>query len=330
MLENVGRKVALIVLLLLVSFGLIFYPDQPFRLGLDLQGGTRIVYRFDFEAARARGEISASEDPSEILAQAKLILHNRVDPTGTREVTIRTEGSDRIVIELPGSAVETTSQVHTTLGRDIDAFAKDALVLTDGSGFSNSGVIEVGREQIRYERRDGNTLYDLKRHNSGPQEAHAAGDSLRLVNSDAIRAAIENLGELAFVLVAEDRDFSGSSTDLNSERSKLETWQAANAGVPAVAFNLVPPDQSGPDPSLRWYPTRFADGVGAPMAVLVPKTPAETIRGEDLQRIYYATDSFGYPAVGFEIRPERVEDFSNFTGDNLNRRMAIILNDEVR
>ncbi len=335
MLENVGRKVALIVLLLLVSFGLMLYPDQPFRLGLDLQGGTRIVYRFDFAAARARGEISANEDPDEILAQAKEILRNRVDPTGTKDITIRTEGSDRIVIELPGGAVESTSQVVTSLGQDIDTLSVDSLVLADGTGFSSSGVIQVGREQIRYERRDGNTLYDLKRHQNGAQEAHAAGASLRLVNSDAIRAAIENLGELAFVLVAEDQDFSGASTDLNKERTKLETWQAANAGVPVVAFNQVPPDQGGPDPSIRWYPTRFADEKGDPIfgqprAVLVPKTPTLNFRGEDLQRIYYASDDFGYPAVGFEIRPERIDDFADFTGDNLNRSMAIILNEEVR
>jgi SecD/SecF fusion protein len=330
MLENVGRKVALIVILLLVSIGLMVFPDQPFRLGLDLQGGTRIVYRFDFEGARQRGDISPSEDPAEILAQQREILRNRVDPTGIVDPTIRTEGSDRIVIELPGSAVESTSQVETTLAKDIDALADDSLVLANGNGFSSSGVIEVGREQIRYERRDGNTLYGLKRHNNGVQEAHATGQGVRLVNSDAIRAAIENLGELAFVLVAEDRDFSGKSTDLNSQRTKLETWQAANPGVPVVAFNLVPPDKDGPDPALRWYPTRFAEDVGPPMAVLAPKTPEETIRGEDLQRIYYATDSFGYPAVGFEVRPERVEDFADFTGDNVNRRMAIVLNDEVR
>src|SRR6185503_13520466 len=115
MLENVGRKVVLIVLLLLVSFWLMFYPDRPFRLGLDLQGGTRIVYRFDFEAARARGEISPNENSDEILAQAKQILSNRLDPTGTKEIPIRTEGTDRLVIELPGSAIETTSEIETTL-----------------------------------------------------------------------------------------------------------------------------------------------------------------------------------------------------------------------
>src|SRR5688572_4599312 len=99
MLENVGRKVVLIVILLLVSIGLMVVPDQPFRLGLDLEGGTRITYRFDFEAAIQRGEISATEDLGEILEQAKSIIKQRVDPTGAKEIPVRTEGKDRIIIE---------------------------------------------------------------------------------------------------------------------------------------------------------------------------------------------------------------------------------------
>jgi SecD/SecF fusion protein len=336
MLENVGRKLVLIALLLLVSVGLMVFPDQPFRLGLDLKGGTRLVYRFDFEAARERGEIGPNENTAEILAQTKVILGNRVDPTGTREVTVRTEGSDRIVIELPGrSAVEGTSEASSALGQGIDEYSRESLLLVDATGFSTSGVIEIGGEQIRYERREGNTLLDLKRHNNGKVEAHAEGAPVRLVNSDAIRAAIESLGELAFVLVAEDRDFAEASTDLNAERAKLEAWQTSNPDVPLVAFNREPPEEGGPDPSIRWYPTRFADDkgdpiFGPPMAVLVPRSKAETFSGEALQRIYYTNDRYGYPAVGFEIRPERVEDFADFTGDNLNRSMAIVLNDEVR
>jgi SecD/SecF fusion protein len=331
MLENVGRKVALILTLLLVSLALMLVPAQPFRLGLDLQGGTRIVYRFDFEAARAKGEIGANEDTAEILAQTVGILRNRVDPTGTLDATIRTEGQDRIVIELPGtSVIEGTAEAESTLSQGIDATSKETLVLADGTGFSNSGVIAIGEEQIRYERREGNTLYGLKRAHTGKPGAHAPGAAVRLVNSDTIRAAIENLGELAFVLLAEDRDFTGKGTDLNTESTKLSTWQAANPGVPVPVFNDVPPDKGGPDASIRWFPTRFAGEVGPPQATLVPTTPAQDLGGEALQRIYAASDDYGYPAVGFEIRPERTDDFADFTGDNVNRRMGIVLNEEIR
>src|SRR5262245_40477804 len=344
MLENVGRKIALIVILLLVSAGLMVVPGfmdpprRPFRLGLDLEGGTRIVYRFDFEVARSKGEIGANENTAEILQQTVGILRSRLDPTGTSEMTIRTESPDKVIIELPGTAAEGTSQAETKLAQDLEALSadpSDTITLVDGKGFSETGVIQIGVEQIRYGRRDGNVLHDLKRQNNGKVEKHASGDVVHLVNSDRIRAAIENLGELSFVLVAEDRDFTGKSNDLNGERTKLDAWTKSNSGVPVVAFNRVPLDQGGPDPLIRWYPTRFANEkgealVGAPMAVLAPQTKDRSFRGEDLKRIYNSQDGYGYPAVGFEIRDERIGDFASFTGDNLNRRMAIILNDEIR
>jgi SecD/SecF fusion protein len=336
MLENVGRKVVLIVVLLLVSIGLVLVPDQPFRLGLDLEGGTRITYKFDFEGARERGEIGAGEDPVEILEQSKAIISERVDPTGTKEIPVRTEGSDRIIIELPGNtAFEGTSAAESTLGAALEATTKTSLVLTDATGFSGSGVVEVGGEQIRYARRDGNTLHGLVRAKNGVQKAHAAGEPARLVNSDSIREAIENLGDLSFALVAEAQDLTGTDTDLAAERTKLDTWMAANPGARVVDFNQVPPESGGPHASIRWYPTRFGDEkgeayFGPPSPVLQPRTPAESIRGEDLQRIYNTSDRYGYPAVGFEVRPERIDDFADFTGDNLNRNMAIVLNGEIR
>ena len=39
MLENVGRKITLILVLLATSLLLLLVPDKPFNLGLDLQGG---------------------------------------------------------------------------------------------------------------------------------------------------------------------------------------------------------------------------------------------------------------------------------------------------
>ena len=39
----------------------VFLHRSPFRLGLDLQGGTRLVYHFDFEDALKKGQITATE-----------------------------------------------------------------------------------------------------------------------------------------------------------------------------------------------------------------------------------------------------------------------------
>ncbi len=332
MFENVGRKVALIGILLLVSLGLMLFRDQPFRLGLDLSGGTRLVYRFDFDAAQARGDISPNEDRGEILSQTVTILRNRVDPTGTLDPVIRTEGTDRVVIELPGNVGLGSTEAESPLAQAIDPISSGELVLQDASKFPLTGVVQIGNEQIRYEGREGNKLTSLKRGHNEKLEAHEAGALVLLVNADAIRAAIENLGELAFRLVAEPRDLTGTGTDLVSEAKKLEDWRTANPGLPVVSFNSVPPDKGGPIPALRWYPRRERkeDPVGPPQALFQPRTSAEDFRGEDLARVYYQYDDEGRPAVGFEIRNSRIGDFADFTGKNLNRQMAILLNEEIK
>jgi len=337
MLENVGRKVTLIVILLLVSIGLMVVPRfmdpprAPFQLGLDLKGGTRIVYRFDFDEARRTGQIGPNDSEAEILAQTVTILKKRIDPTGTREATVRTEMPNRIVIEIPGdSAIESSQQAQSQLVGALDATRSDLLVVVDAAGFSSSGVIEIGGEQVRFEAREGNTLKRLQRAYNGVQAQHAEGEAVRLVNSDSIRAALENLGELAFLIRAEDRDFVGAETDLTREQEKLQTWIEANPGVPVTAFNAVKPEQGGPDARIRWYPRRYGDEIGPAMPVLVPKTDLETFRGQDLARVFPTVGSLSYPAVGFEMRADRVGDFADFTGANVKRDMAILLNDEIR
>ncbi len=335
MLENVGRKVILIVVLLAVSLGLLLLQDRPFQLGLDLQGGTRLVYRFDFDAAIARGDLDANEDRAAVLAETVAITRNRVDPTGTLEPVIRTEGKDRMVIELPGTAGQGVVEAQSALAEPLDATQSGMLVLEDAKEFPLTGVVAIGEEEIRYEGRDGNRLLIEKRAHNGKSAAHENGASVRLVNADAIRAAIENLGELSFRLVAEDRHLRELGTDMATEEKKLRDWVAANPGVPIVAFNALPPEQGGPHAGLRWYPNHpegeddLRPEVDRAMAVMVP-APAEDFRGQDIARVHPSSDSLGYPAVGFEIRADRVGDFADFTGENEGRFMAIILNDEIR
>ncbi len=64
------------------------------KLGLDLQGGLRVEY----QAQQVGDKIPRPED-LEVIRQ---IIENRVNATGVSEPLVTTQGSDRIVIELPG------------------------------------------------------------------------------------------------------------------------------------------------------------------------------------------------------------------------------------
>ena len=66
MFEKPGRKVTLIFTLLLISLGFLTLKQPAFNLGLDLRGGTRLVYRFDFDGSKVeRLEQSGSNDTND-------------------------------------------------------------------------------------------------------------------------------------------------------------------------------------------------------------------------------------------------------------------------
>jgi preprotein translocase subunit SecD len=64
------------------------------KLGLDLRGGLRVEYQ-----AQPVGDKTPS--PAD-LAVIRTIIENRVNSTGVSEPVITTQGSDRVVVELPG------------------------------------------------------------------------------------------------------------------------------------------------------------------------------------------------------------------------------------
>jgi SecD/SecF fusion protein len=69
-----------------------------FRLGIDLAGGTNLVYQVDMAAATESGK-----DVDRSIDNMVGAIVRRVNPSGTEEVTVRRVGSDRIEIIIPGA-----------------------------------------------------------------------------------------------------------------------------------------------------------------------------------------------------------------------------------
>ena len=69
-----------------------------FRLGIDLAGGTNLVYQVDMATATESGK-----DVDRSIDNMVGAIARRVNPSGTEEVTVRRVGSDRIEIIIPGA-----------------------------------------------------------------------------------------------------------------------------------------------------------------------------------------------------------------------------------
>ena len=87
-----------LIIAALIGVGLLAIPGSPLHrsptLGLDLQGGLEVVK----QAVPEKGQ----EVDEEGMDDAVTIINDRINSTGVAEPEIRKQGTDQIVIELPG------------------------------------------------------------------------------------------------------------------------------------------------------------------------------------------------------------------------------------
>lgn len=343
MTENLGKKVTITAILAVVFILCLVLPDRPFRLGLDLAGGTRRVYQFNFEEAVKSGKISAAEyaDPQRLLAEFCNTLRDRVDPNGVTEMTLVPEGKDRVVIEVPGVAEIASARVKGKLAEQIDAGAS-VIKLT---GLSNEELksfpraaasVRVGSEQIFYAVREGAQLSGLTRGELGTQASpHAVGEIVELLTTDEIEKRIENVGDMQFLVAARPDDITRLGSDLQKEQQKASDWAKANPGRRMDDFNALPLDKGGPVAGLLWYPHRIGrDEAETPVesrlsALQRPNNALWNFSGDDLESVGFTSDQMGMPAVSFEIAAAKKSSFGDFTQAHIGQFMAIVLNGEI-
>lgn len=91
-------------------------PLDAIALGIDLAGGTNMVFQVNHQEAEAAGK----QITSEVMDKMVDAVNRRVNPTGTEEVTVRKVGTDRIEVIVPGAdaeKVEATKRKITDLGK---------------------------------------------------------------------------------------------------------------------------------------------------------------------------------------------------------------------
>ena len=80
---------------LVINIGNFRFERQGFTQGLDLQGGTHLVLLADMSKA-------PGQDANEVLKGVIQVLDRRVNAYGVAEPVIQSQGSDRVIVELPG------------------------------------------------------------------------------------------------------------------------------------------------------------------------------------------------------------------------------------
>ena len=95
-MKNLGYKFALIGVVAVIGLLAIYPPREKLKLGIDLSGGTILVYEV----------MKDTLPPGFSLDELIAALKNRIDPQGVREIPIRKLPPYRFEIILPEASAE--------------------------------------------------------------------------------------------------------------------------------------------------------------------------------------------------------------------------------
>ncbi|MDA1260405.1 MAG: protein translocase subunit SecD [Planctomycetota bacterium] len=115
MVKNLARKITGLIFFSALALFAIFKYDL--NLGLDLKGGARLVYAFNFQQALDDGQISEDEfvNQAQLIQQMADVFAKRLDSSGLLDVPVVPLGDDRIVIEVPGNDQAALDQIQAVM-----------------------------------------------------------------------------------------------------------------------------------------------------------------------------------------------------------------------
>ncbi|MCF7785879.1 MAG: protein translocase subunit SecD [Prosthecobacter sp.] len=101
------------LLIILTAFSAIYTIEaMKLQLGIDLQGGSEFIVQL---SPGKKDDGTPKAVTSNDVQQAIDILQRRLSPGGEKDLTLQPEGSDRIVIQMPGITEEEIKEVRKTI-----------------------------------------------------------------------------------------------------------------------------------------------------------------------------------------------------------------------
>ena len=90
--RNVNQRLFIVGVVLIIGLVLIYPPSEKLRPGLDIAGGTSLIFEVDTTGA---------ENVADLAERVKTLLQKRVDPSGVYNLVWRVQGRNRIEVQMP-------------------------------------------------------------------------------------------------------------------------------------------------------------------------------------------------------------------------------------
>lgn len=305
--------------------------SYPFQLGLDLKGGTQLIYEADLDLAIQNNELRPDVDRNAVMDEMVSIIAERADPEGVKEVLVARRGDQQILIELPAMSEAEAQAVEkriSTLG-----LLEFRAVATDD--YRQDGVqFNLQEEKKR--------LTDWLDQNNGEMRTLLAADP------DEIRKFHALQPDQGGVLVGVDK-LKWFPRKIRPGYKNKHVWDhAMSQASGSYAVPLFTPEQYGasPDEMLARVEAEIAEHNRTSRDKIDPTSAGDRVflieyvpinmhevgfKGEQLDStsVRATRDEAGLPAVTYEFNTDTRDAYAEFSERYLNKQSAIILNGYV-
>jgi SecD/SecF fusion protein len=322
-------KFGIILTSLFGGLAALWPPESRLKLGIDLSGGTILVYQI-------RQETLPPDFQMEELIAA---LKRRVNPEGAKDIPIRPLGRDRVELILPQASPEEVDQVKRKL--TTQGFLEFRILAN--RKHDNRAIEEALRGGIAKDPPPNYRWMKLAETITGPQSP----DTLKFQDNnltDEARRWITNRYAGSTVVVT-GRDAANIETqksftiEKNTENTLTLDKPVNFRSITRYQVVYNPSEIGGglgeenPNYGIREVPR----GEGISERQILVKVPPDrmNVTGEDLSRVYL-TEKDLRPAVGFTFDSEGATKFGRLTGahlpeiDGFSYNLAIVLDGVIQ
>lgn len=203
------------------------------RLGLDLQGGTQLVYQADLSKVPSADKTSAMDSLVKILAQ-------RANPGGTSEVNVQTSGSNRVLIECPGTNVcdqDTIGKTANLTFTEVKTGADATQVIPIETGLTGK---DVQRATVDFDPQTSQPIVSLQL--KGGESTKKFGELTTRINKEGSRLLVTLDQDVVFGPATVSTPITDGKAQLQGNFTAADakrTAQLINAGALPVPITLV-------------------------------------------------------------------------------------------
>ena len=295
------------------------YTENALKLGLDLQGGVHLVMEVD----DSKLDENARRD---VMDRAIKIYRNRIDQFGVSEPTIQQQGDKRIIVELPG--LEDVERAHRILGQTAQL---EFRLVREPDELSR--VLQALDRNLRGVKVTG-TMVDTSSVTADTTAvAHASADTTHdhaSVDSLLPTLTAGEEGNVPLPEASEDRPFTSYLLTMFDGGAVVDDrqYEVVDALLKTEQAKRAIPSNS----EFLWGHEPMPMQEGGMGRVLYLSEANPTLDGGSLVDAVTRPDPDDPSRlnVGFRLNRQGAIVFSRFTGENIGRRIAIVLDDKVR